>query len=471
MADPLVDAHRLLPGLFTLAVPLVPISIRDQMVRGTELAARIGKPAGSAKALVIGAGVGGVCAAVELAKRGFDVQIADAAATAFSVQANAETRFLDPWQYDWPTPTRARRPVFGRRFALSYFPASGPDLHRWWNRELMRWQGVLKPGRRGPSGPVAGSLTVLPPTTITSLSVTTSGPGGQLQALPLTTPFDVVILAVGFGAEKSSLPLNPPPGDLHTPAFWEEDEFEEDDFGLGSGGPWKVGVVGSGDGALQDFLRAATSSPAAPAGSSRRGGRRATAQHIFDTLFPPGVVYPPTGAVPRDELLIEAAAIDARFQRAWAWTERGHPAEKAIFQERHTALEGLVQRHAASVAASDLATLQRSDLDQATLVYSEDAFVALYTLNCFCVLLLSHLLPGQVRLCPMSSVTDARDGMHPQTGPAKGYVAGGAYELDPGTPNAMSFDVLIVRRGITPPVPLHPAWAQLSRPRHLLPLD
>lgn len=453
MPDPFLDAHRLAPGLFICGYPLTPISIRDQIVRGTRLGHLVHVPA-QAKVLVVGAGVAGICAAVILAQRGCDVLVAESAATPFSVQASADTRFLDPWQYDWPISTAALAPaVLG---PLTYLADHGRNLHLRWTAELARWQALL--GSR---------LTVSYGTAVTALGPATGHPRPQIPATLSSSArlrkFDLVILAVGSGTEKSSLQLTPPPGSspasspgfLTTPKFWDHDTVEDADLGLPSHG--SVVVIGSGDGALQDFLRAATLPPATP-------GTRATAQHLFDSAFPPS-----SGI--RLKTLDQVAAVDAQFQRAWTWSVPKSPQEVRAFVERHNALQTIAtQAYGDSHVEARVDASWRTDFTDISLLFLQDYFTAFYTLNCFLVLLLAESAKSGAARAYFWSHTSVTSVACVGTNPGlPNFSAAGPYNLtvqQAGSSLMTSADYLVVRTGITPS-PLHRSAP--TRTRHLLP--
>lgn len=471
MSDPLLDAHRLAPGLFSLGFPLSPISIRDQLIRGTQLGKRLQPAAhGGRDVLVVGAGVGGVCAAVILAIRGFRVDLVENATMPFSVQATANTRYLDPWQYDWPVMTKAPS-VWPS--PLSYAANNGRALHRRWSRELAHWVSLL------------GALSVHYSTQITALASLSHGGRSRLRASlkPLgTRHFDFVILAAGFGSEKSSLPASsaaklPPPAPgvvptVSTPRFWDRDTFEDRVFGLMAppGSVRSVAIVGGGDGALQDFLRAATG----PFGGGR-AGTTATAREIFDRAFP-------TPSPIRSEVLERAASIDAQFQRAWSWSESRSTAETVAFSERHAAL-GALAKFAYGNAGATVDGLWRTDLGDISVICPTAFFTATYTFNCFLVLLLACSASALGRRGVAGGHCLMLDTTVDDVFPAGSYPVpvnfshSGPYTLSVHPTGAkatttVSADFLIVRTGITPSPFVKRLLARVSpsRPRHLLPI-
>jgi hypothetical protein len=104
MADPFIDAHHL-RDFFYLLSSATPISIRDQMLRGTLLVIRL-RDAGiigpDAGVLIVGAGAGGVSAALTAVSLDVQTHLIESRSAAFQTQALASSRFISPAQYDWP---------------------------------------------------------------------------------------------------------------------------------------------------------------------------------------------------------------------------------------------------------------------------------------------------------------------------------------------------------------------------------
>lgn len=73
MADPILDAHRLLPQLYLLGSPLSPISIRDQILRARWVVDRLVRSdevREGMRILIVGAGAAGATAAIRAAQHG-----------------------------------------------------------------------------------------------------------------------------------------------------------------------------------------------------------------------------------------------------------------------------------------------------------------------------------------------------------------------------------------------------------------
>ena len=102
--DPFLIHH--LVGSFHINIGgrLAPLSIRDQITRGwlaVDRAIEQGLIHEKRELLVIGAGVGGVTAAMTAATAGIKVTLMDQAPRPFSRHAGCR-RWVDPTQYDWP---------------------------------------------------------------------------------------------------------------------------------------------------------------------------------------------------------------------------------------------------------------------------------------------------------------------------------------------------------------------------------
>ena len=102
--DPFLFHHLVEPFHINIGGRLAPLSIRDQITRGwlaVERAIEQGLIHDKRELLVIGAGVGGVTAAMTAATAGFKVTLMDQAWRPFSRHAGCR-RWVNPTQYDWP---------------------------------------------------------------------------------------------------------------------------------------------------------------------------------------------------------------------------------------------------------------------------------------------------------------------------------------------------------------------------------
>src|SRR5690349_1671864 len=106
--DPFLFDHQIGPLQFYIGAKLYPFSIRDQMVRGSLVARRLYRDhviGPDDPLLVVGAGVSGVSTAmVAVGDYQVPTTIVDEMPHPFMKQRSCATRWIDPWQYDWPFP-------------------------------------------------------------------------------------------------------------------------------------------------------------------------------------------------------------------------------------------------------------------------------------------------------------------------------------------------------------------------------
>jgi FAD binding domain len=252
VTDPFLLAHRVLPSFYLIGHPVSPISIRDQMVRGCMLIHRAfenGLITKDDPILVVGAGAGGASAAIRAAELGARVHLVDLAPGPFLVQARSRTRWLDPTQYDWPAGHwgKAHYPWDPSVRLPLFYPALRADnLAVGWTFALNAAATALY-GRLSPH--YNTRVTAIVPVR-DEFDVTFNPP---IPGAPSKFPF--ILWATGFGTELCGIPPGPAPVYRGHP-FWDTDKLEDPDCGLPS--TPKVLITGSGDGALQDFLRVAT---------------------------------------------------------------------------------------------------------------------------------------------------------------------------------------------------------------------
>lgn len=265
------------PGVYRLGQHR-PVSIRDQIVRATfviEQLFRAGQLAASSSVVVTGAGAAGVAAAKKALALGCQkVVLVEKAAQVLSVQAHCKTRWLDPVQYDWPAlhcagaawPAQAINgpggapSAPGKRMPAGMFVSPLPVLYA---AEASNWAAVFQD--QVDLAQLAAQFEFWHQSQVVSYARQPGGLTWQVHArdgraggTPLDVTLsdvDVLLLATGFGPERVDMPLNGS-GQYVGKRFWEDDQFQSADFGLGAlSGPGRVLVSGSGDGALQDFIR------------------------------------------------------------------------------------------------------------------------------------------------------------------------------------------------------------------------
>lgn len=264
MADPFLAAHQVSPDVFSLA-GRVPVSIRDQIVRAHYLVDRLfstGKLAAGIELAVIGGGAAGACVAILAARRGAKVQLLEAARTSFRLQRACHTRWIDPVQYDWPAAhaEAGQWPVSGldaSRVPMGF--EAGPS-----SKIALQWTTTLNSQRLARSGNLTthfgAKLSRVPKRAAGSIGPTIEVKY-EVGAASNAASFDVVVLARGIAAERTYVDFRTATGSKKRflgPLFWSDDGFEARDFGLSSPLQRPVLVSGSGDGALQDYIRLAS---------------------------------------------------------------------------------------------------------------------------------------------------------------------------------------------------------------------
>jgi len=451
MADPILDAHSLLPRLYLLGSPLTPISIRDQMLRARWTVDRLvqnGELREGTRVLIVGAGAAGATAAIRAAEHHAHALLVEQSGGAFGVQARSATRWIDPTQYDWPAAHWTLGAYHWRPPPMPLvFPAQlSHRLARHWDTLLHTHIARLRP-----------RLAYQPNMRVVNLSPV---PGPGLSAtlargtLSFTLPFDIVIWAVGFGIEKTSIP-DASGGTILGPPFWSTDAIEKPHCGFGFNPD--VLILGSGDGALQDFLRAAT--------------QLSSASEVCRKLSVP------------EKFRHAAQDIEAQFHRGLVWCHRDED-ERRLYEVRHTHYEQLVDelwKDTDFVARAR--SLLRSDVNTLAMGYPTTYLTGFYGLNCFLALILGRAWAERAR---MHRAAILRAGWRARHGQWMTNYAGPSYcdvtvDRQPGCPfpgapatDTWSCHLLIIRLGIDPTSAKVPFWNSLtlpppSRPRHLFP--
>lgn len=259
---------------FDLSSGLGHVSIRDQIVRARLLVRDLKQSGLAAKrVLIVGAGIAGVCAAVEACREGIEVVCVDTNSRPFELQHKTSHRYVGPYMYEWPAnicrpqdfppkdwphdqiPWAAFESVMGWESAE---PMKSSDLAGRLTTWLEWWLGERATGMRG--GPPRLLMKVDPTHVRDWVKKFVSGrsplplnlhgiewPGTDKRRVKDFFP-DFVILAAGMGAERTDLGNN-----VEGLPFWQDDQLRAP-----ATANENVGVFGAGDGALQDFLRALT---------------------------------------------------------------------------------------------------------------------------------------------------------------------------------------------------------------------
>jgi hypothetical protein len=469
MSDPLLDAHRVAPLTYLISGPQ-PISIRDQMLRGVLAAQRLyeegeidptGRPL-----VVVGAGAGGATAAIQAAKMGVEAHLVEKASQGFLTQQLAYSRVIDPTQYDWPLDHCAQgRFPWGSHSSLPLgFRTDRADrLSMAWNWQLAAWQRRL---RRRLHVHYNASLTK--PPAIQYSGGTRSHIEVEFGSPSIQIPAGALIDAKGFGYEQTA--VKNPSGNVcyEGQPFWGPDSFTS------LGPPHEVLISGSGDGALQDFIRVLT-------GLDR-------AIDVEQRLVLP------------DHIRQAIHSAEDRAHRGRSWSrEDNRPLrqqhEGPYFRElqlehRRWVLQALNIRrvkHELNRLVKDISV---------SLIYREAYLGCYYGLNRFITLLLAAYLqesrqryrsrPALYPSCEIASISPSPGSSHrqcinpsgtPLAGRASGVYASGAVLVSHacfGQPHDVTFkttfcppqrmfNVIIVRHGLAGTL------VPLQRPRHLLP--
>jgi hypothetical protein len=397
--DPFLAAHRVgrLP-LYNLGGRLSPISIRDQMVRACLLVDRLVEEARSSgndptatlgPLLVVGAGACGATAAIAAAEYGITTWLIDAALHPFDRQLACTSRFVDPTQYDWPTDHcwRGSYPwERGRPVPLPWRADTADQLARRWRLDL------LLAFRR-----LARFLSYHGNTTLTGVGRAPGGWAWQVRMASGATrwlPARTVVLSIGFGNERCTAPS----GTFRSGFFfWQTDPFESPNCGVPPGTPVRALISGSGDGALQDFLRLAT-------------GKGSAAE-----------IYHDLGLSSFSGLEAALQSAHERARPALAWGRENHH-DHPWHQQLQGVHEAMVDEVLKDGKVRDLLRLQLTDrFDKIWLVYRCTHFTNTYPLNRFLVLLIAAFCDkiegsDRIELRPGSSVTQVDCDRHVPSG-------------------------------------------------------
>lgn len=268
---------KIAPNQFDLNRGLAYISMRDQVLRARTLVhAAIGSglfeqhpETGRSTAdrevavdlLVVGAGVGGISAALTAAEAGYRTLVLEKAPRCFPLLSSGTDRLLSTTLYDWPA----------RHFDVHAFPAlPGADIDLLDARSLLRFPSIPTPANE-----LAQDLNQQVDAFLKKHSQTLhvecdmeiavddgiTWAGGRRVKVDLPRPIELfgaprqslfaraVVYALGFGSEKVLLD-----GADIAASFWGYQSLE-DDLKAVSGHRAAVQIIGGGDGGLQEALR------------------------------------------------------------------------------------------------------------------------------------------------------------------------------------------------------------------------
>jgi hypothetical protein len=327
--------------------------------------------------LVVGGGAAGAAAAIRAAvHHHVPTYLIERDSDAFNRQANCATRWIDPSQYDWPAD----------HWPTAFCPCAPTPTPMPWPAALSHrlaalWKVQLRVARRSPW------LRVHFDTVLNAGMLLPGGPGGTFLgwrmtfaptrpsapwALTGTRDVGAVLWAVGFGAERCDFD-----GCVGFP-FWETDPFEHPDCGVPSGVAPDIVISGSGDGALQDYLRITTNLPSAAR------------------------ILPLCGLSAAQQAQVEREVYYAEdfAQRAFLWgpglrnrvgVRNDHDVLHRV-HNRHLLLTRAFLKPPGNAVLGALDGLIRKDLPSIRLIHSCDHFSNAYGLNRFLTLLIGEFV-------------------------------------------------------------------------------
>jgi hypothetical protein len=199
MADPFLLSHSCAPLLFTLAAPLTPVSIRDQMIRAKMFVDRAVEQAlisANRPLLVMGAGAAGVTAAMRAAALRIPTTLAEASPQAFGRQKICATRWVDPTQYDWPAD----------HWGYGFYPWMPPAMPLPWAAQLSSTIAAIWEREFQRALVRYSHLKFLPQTTVSSITVSpvTKDLSVVMSAQPGAATYGAAVSCIGFGIERAS---------------------------------------------------------------------------------------------------------------------------------------------------------------------------------------------------------------------------------------------------------------------------
>ena len=460
MPDTFLESHRIDSLQYMISAPLTPISIRDQMVRAkmfVDRAIEAGLIGLDRPLLIVGAGAGGVTAALCAAGREIKVTLIEIAGHPFNFQRKCLSRWINPTQYDWPA----------HHWDEGIFPWTHPPMPlpwRSWPSNLIAasWIQELRKGIRE----YADLLTVKFNTTVSPivppkqglLEVNYQEDLRSKGVRNFTEYFGAALYAKGPGSENTEI------GTYKSFSFWETDDFEKSNLGLPMPIPpsrYKVLICGGGDGALQDFLRITTG------------------QHsVTDIMFR---IW---RFMPRD-LVLWLFSEEDQAHRASLWNTK--PQNHPVLQRLHDVHRRFVQRllqppSGPAIIAELQVLLQHSQTLDVTFIHPCTHFSSSYSLN----RLLVHLIAtyAQMEGLPISIRAQKNvigvAGTNHTCAKTPSYCHGQEHRVDCGdAPTCDSvqannagllghFHAVILRLGVTPP----PPFSTMTKPlftRHSIP--
>lgn len=350
--------------------------------------------------LVVGAGAAGATAAMHAASKGVRTLLVEREKNPFTTQRSCE-RWIDPTLYDWPLGhwNKAKWESAPLKWAAGH----AQFLADYWGSQLKDMDDNC------PELEVKCSNILLHPPKLMStgfhrtdfLHAQIGNLNGQLEQ---ERDFGMALFCAGFGKERCSV------GKYKWFDFWRADDIEQLNFGLPSNVQPTVLISGSGDGALQDFIRVVTGhwSPRdvmrgiySALDSLMRnllsGGHGQLATAVQGTWF--GTLSRIQGAedhAQRAHIWSNQKDQERHAQKRPGQKDHDHPILEQtheVYQKEIGTLLGNLEIKRAIYALLD--SVVRADLGSVKLVHSCNHFTGCYAVNHFMTLLLARYLKEQ----------------------------------------------------------------------------
>lgn len=397
MTDPFLKAHQLGPFLFSIGGNIGPtVSIRDQMIRGNMLVDRliqekilIADNEQQPPLVVIGAGAGGATAALRAFGFKIPVILVERQKAPFAVQANCQTRWVDPVMYDWPMDHYAQgqipwpAPPRQTPFPLPWTGNFAQVLAGNWSAIL---RGALPAQAQRFEHDFLNAFTSIPQATAGLGPVLIVQINDRKKQKPEYVPASAAVLAIGFGKERCWAGSDKHPDPARGYSFWDDDRWYHANFGQ-SRQRAKVLISGAGDGALQDFIRVTTRNLVDQA----TGWKFHSARAIYDYC-----------GIPLDiEHDLQSHQDYAQRLLVWGGSKQFEHAVQQELQDAHDRLASVALAAPGVVGKLNNVVWARNELPFVRLYYGCSHFTNMYPLNRFLTLLLAKFFEQEYGIADM----------------------------------------------------------------------